>query len=160
MLLAQIYGVCNEGGVIMAEQVTPTDSPVDWVNDHIKQYLESDGAEGYDWRGTEILLLTTIGRRSGTPRRTALIHRVIDGNHVIVASKGGAEKHPLWYLNLEANPEVTVRVKDKEFPALARTAQGDERARLWTLLAEVWPAYNDYQTKTDREIPVVVLEAR
>ena len=114
----------------MAEQATPTDSPVDWVNDHIKQYIESEGAEGYDWRGTEILLLTTIGRRSGTPRRTALIHRVIDGNYVIVASKGGAEKHPLWYLNLEANPEVTVRVKDKEFPAHARTAQGEERAPL------------------------------
>jgi deazaflavin-dependent oxidoreductase (nitroreductase family) len=132
----------------MSNPVTPTDSPVDWVNDHIKQYLESDGAEGYDWR------------RSGTPRRTALIHRLIDGNYVIVASKGGAEKHPLWYLNLEANPEVTVRVKDKEFAAVARTAEGEERTRLWNLLTEVWPDYNDYQTKTDRQIPVVVLEPR
>ncbi|HJP74270.1 MAG TPA: nitroreductase family deazaflavin-dependent oxidoreductase [Pseudonocardiaceae bacterium] len=144
----------------MPNQVTPTDSPVGWVNDHIKQYLESGGTEGYDWRGTEILLLTTIGRRSGTPRRTALIHRVIDGNYVVVASKGGAEQHPAWYLNLEANPEVTVQVKDKEFAAVARTAQGDERARLWDLLAEVWPDYREYQTKTERQIPVVVLEPR
>lgn len=144
----------------MPNPVTPTDSPVGWVNDHIKQYLESGGAEGYEWRGTEILLLTTIGRRSGTPRRTALIHRHIDGNYVVVASKGGAENHPAWYLNLLANPEVTVQVKDKEFTAVARTAEGDERARLWQQLAEVWPDYNKYQTKTERQIPVVVLEPR
>jgi deazaflavin-dependent oxidoreductase (nitroreductase family) len=144
----------------MSNPVTPTDSPVGWVNDHIRQYVESGGADGYEWRGTEILLLTTIGRKSGTPRRTALIQRQIEGNYVIVASKGGAEQHPAWYLNLVANPEVTVQVKDKEFAALARTAQGEERARLWTLLAEVWPDYDNYQAKTDREIPVVVLEPR
>ena len=144
----------------MSNPVTPTDSPVGWVNDHIRQYVESGGADGYEWRGTEILLLTTIGRKSGTPRRTALIQRQIEGNYVIVASKGGAEQHPAWYLNLVANPEVTVQVKDKEFTALARTAQGEERARLWTLLAEVWPDYDNYQAKTDREIPVVVLEPR
>ena len=144
----------------MSNPVTPTDSPVGWVNDHIRQYVESGGADGYEWRGTEILLLTTIGRKSGTPRRTALIQRQIEGNYVIVASKGGAEQHPACYLNLVANPEVTVQVKDKEFTALARTAQGEERARLWTLLAEVWPDYDNYQAKTDREIPVVVLEPR
>jgi deazaflavin-dependent oxidoreductase (nitroreductase family) len=144
----------------MSSPVTPTDSPVEWVNDHIKQYVESGGTQGYDWRGTEILLLTTIGRRSGTPRRTALIHRVVDGNYVVVASKGGAEQHPAWYLNLAANPEVTVQVKDKELAAVARTAEGDERARLWDLLAEVWPDYREYQTKTERQIPVVVLEPR
>jgi deazaflavin-dependent oxidoreductase (nitroreductase family) len=144
----------------MSSPVTPQDSPVQWVNDHIQQYVASGGEEGHQWRGTETLLLTTIGRRSGTPRRTALIYREIDGNYVIVASKGGAEKHPLWYLNLAANPEVTIQVKDKEFDATARTVQGDERSRLWDLLAEVWPDYNNYQTKTDRQIPVVVLEPR
>jgi deazaflavin-dependent oxidoreductase (nitroreductase family) len=144
----------------MSNPATPTDSPVGWVNDHIKQYVESGGAEGYEWRGTEILLLTTIGRRSGTPRRTALIYREIDGNYVVVASKGGSEQHPLWYLNLVANPEVEVQIKDTTVHAVARTAEGDERARLWDLLAEVWPDYNDYQTKTDRQIPIVVLEPR
>ncbi len=144
----------------MSSPGTPTDSPVEWVNEHIKQYVESGGAEGYTWRGTEILLLTTIGRKSGTPRRTALIFREIDGNYVIVASKGGAEQHPLWYLNLLANPEAEVQVKDKRFKAVARTAQGDERTRLWNKLAEVWPDYNEYQAKTDRQIPVVVLEPR
>ncbi|HEX3782214.1 MAG TPA: nitroreductase family deazaflavin-dependent oxidoreductase [Pseudonocardiaceae bacterium] len=145
----------------MSSPVAPQDSPVKWVNDHIKEYVSSGGAEGYKWRrGTEILLLTTIGRRSGTPRRTALIHREVDGNYAVVASNGGAVKHPMWYLNLVANPEVKVQVKDQEFDAVARTAEGEERARLWDLLAEVWPNYNDYQTKTDREIPIIVLEPR
>jgi deazaflavin-dependent oxidoreductase (nitroreductase family) len=137
---------------------TPQDSPVGWVNDHIQQYVESDGTEGYEWRGTTILLLTTTGRRSGTQHRTALIYRQVGDDYVIVASRGGAPNHPAWYLNLAANPDVRIQVKDEEFAARARVVDGDERAKLWSLMAEVWPDYDNYQTKTDREIPVIVLE--
>jgi deazaflavin-dependent oxidoreductase (nitroreductase family) len=136
----------------------PKDSPVEWVADHIREYVDSGGANGYEWRGTTIALLTTIGRRTGTPRRTALIYRQDGDNYVVVASKGGAENHPAWYLNLAANPEVRLQVKDEEFAGRARVAEGAERERLWDLMAEVWPDYNNYQTKTDRQIPVVVIE--
>lgn len=142
----------------MSVEQVPVDSPVGWVNDHIREYLDSDGAAGHEWRGTTILLLTTIGRKTGTPRRTALIYRQDGDNYVVVASKGGQPTHPAWYFNLSANPEVRVQVKDEEFAARARTATGDERARLWKLMTEVWPDYDQYQARTDREIPVVVLE--
>ncbi|HYS39584.1 MAG TPA: nitroreductase family deazaflavin-dependent oxidoreductase [Pseudonocardiaceae bacterium] len=119
---------------------------------------ECGGAEGYDWKGATILLLTTTGRRSGTQHRTALIYRQVGDDYVIVASRGGAPTHPAWYLNLAANPDVRIQVKDQEFAGRARVADGDERAKLWSLMAEVWPDYDSYQTKTDRQIPVVVLE--
>jgi deazaflavin-dependent oxidoreductase (nitroreductase family) len=127
--------------------------------EHVRAYRETNGAQGYQWRGTTILLLTTTGRASGQERTTPLIHRT-DGNDrwVVVASKGGAPDHPDWYKNLEANPEVTIQVKDERIPVRARTAQGDERQRLWKLMTDVWPPYDDYQEKTERQIPVVVLE--
>ena len=142
----------------MSTTSQPQDSPVDWVNSHIKQYVDSGGQEGFEWRGTTILLLTTTGRKSGKQHRTALIFRQIGDDHVIVASKGGSSANPAWFLNLEANPDVRVQVKDDEFAARARIAEGDERARLWDQMVEVWPDYDNYQTKTDRQIPVVVLE--
>jgi proline iminopeptidase len=115
--------------------------------------------EGHDWqKGVPTLVLTTAGRKTGQERKFALIYREIDGNHVIVASKGGADNHPGWYLNLLADPEVKVQVKADKYAARARTAEGDERAELWKQMAEVWPDYDNYQKKTDREIPVVVLE--
>ena len=88
----------------------------------------------------------------------ALIYRDVDGTPVIVASKGGAPEHPAWYLNLRDQDEVTVQIKDDVFLARPRDAQGEERARLWDAMVEVWPDYADYQRRTDREIPVVVLE--
>jgi deazaflavin-dependent oxidoreductase (nitroreductase family) len=142
----------------MSTSTEPKDSPTGWVNDHIKQYLDSGGAEGHEWRGTTILLLTVTGRRTGTRHRTALIYRQVGDAYVIVASKGGAPKHPAWFLNLQANPDVTVQVKDEVFEGRARVAEGDERARLWPLMVEVWPDYENYQAKTDRQIPVVVIE--
>jgi deazaflavin-dependent oxidoreductase (nitroreductase family) len=128
--------------------------------EHVRVYRETGGEHGYHWRGTTILLLTTEGRSSGEPRTTPLIHRVDDGRWVVVASKGGAPQHPAWYENLVANPEVTIQVRAEEIPVTATTAEGEERARLWPLMVEVWPSYEDYAAKTEREIPVVVFTRR
>jgi deazaflavin-dependent oxidoreductase (nitroreductase family) len=128
--------------------------------EHVRVYRETAGERGYHWRGTTILLLTTQGRTSGESRTTPLIHRTDDGRWIVVASKGGAPAHPSWYENLLANPEATIEVLDETVPVRASTAEGAERARLWTLMAEVWPAYDDYQARTDRQIPVVVLTRR
>jgi deazaflavin-dependent oxidoreductase (nitroreductase family) len=125
---------------------------------HVRVYRETDGEHGYRWRGTTILLLTTTGRTSGQERTTPLIHRAEDGGWVVVASKGGAPDHPGWYQNLQANPEAKIQVKGDVIPVHARTTEGEERDRLWGLMAEVWPAYNDYQRKTSRQIPIVVFE--
>jgi deazaflavin-dependent oxidoreductase (nitroreductase family) len=135
-----------------------TDSPAGWVNKHIQQYLETDGAKGHRFYGHEALLLTTRGRKSGALRRTALYYGKDGDNHVVVASNGGAKHHPLWYLNLSANPRVEVQVPAERFAATARTAGGAERDRLWELMASIFPTYNDYQNKASRRIPVVVLE--
>ncbi len=125
--------------------------------EHVRVYRESGGERGYHWRGTTILLLTTTGRVSGEPRTTPLIHRTDGGRYVVVASKGGSPEHPSWYQNLQADPHATIEVRDQKIPVTASDAQGEERARLWAAMAEVWPAYDDYQAKTDRQIPVVVL---
>ncbi len=130
-----------------------------FVDEHVRRYEETDGEVGYTWsNGAPILILSTTGRRSGKLRKSPLIFREDDGRYVVVASKGGAPDHPDWYKNLVANPEVRVQVKADKFAARARTAAGEERARLWSRMVEVWPDYEDYQRKTEREIPVVVLE--
>lgn len=128
--------------------------------EHVRAYRESGGERGYHWRGTTILLLSTKGRSTGEERTTPLIHRTDGDRWIVVASKGGAPDHPDWYKNLAADPEVTIQVKDEVIPARARTAEGDERERLWQLMTEAWPAYDDYAKKTEREIPVVVIERR
>lgn len=125
---------------------------------HVRAYRQTGGERGYHWRGTTILLLTTTGRVSGEERTTPLIFREDGDRWVVVASKGGAPDHPDWFKNLLANPQATIQVKDERFPVRAHAAQGPERARLWGLMTEVWPAYEDYQRKTRREIPVVVFE--
>ncbi len=126
--------------------------------EHVKRYRETDGAEGHEWRGATVLLLSTTGRRSGIERTTPLIYFRRGDDHVVVASRGGADDNPAWYLNLIAEPEVEVQVLAERFAARARTATGDERSELWRSVAERWPSYADYQAKTKREIPVVVLE--
>jgi deazaflavin-dependent oxidoreductase (nitroreductase family) len=128
--------------------------------EHVAAYRESGGERGYDWRGTTILLLTTEGRSSGEPRTLPLIHRTDGDRWVVVASKGGAPAHPSWFQNLQANPEATIQVRAEEIPVRASVAEGEERRRLWQEMAEVWPAYDDYQARTDREIPVVILSRR
>jgi deazaflavin-dependent oxidoreductase (nitroreductase family) len=142
----------------MSDFTNPTDSPTGWVADHIKEYLETDGKGSGTWATVPTLLITTIGRKTGNARRSALIYGEDGDNYVIVASKGGAPEAPLWYHNLAANPVVELQVGAEKLKARARTAAGDERTRLWKLMAGIWPAYDEYQTKTDREIQVVVLE--
>ena len=130
-------------------------------DEHVRVYRETGGERGYRWkRGTTILLLTTTGRRSGEPRTTPLIHRTDGDRWVIVASKGGAPEDPAWFTNLEADPNATIQVLDEEIPVRMSVAEGEERDRLWALMTEVWPDYDAYQTRTDREIPIVVLERR
>jgi deazaflavin-dependent oxidoreductase (nitroreductase family) len=128
--------------------------------EHVKRYVETNGEEGYEWQGTTTLILTTTGRKSGEERSTPLIFRQHGDDYVIVASKGGAPAHPAWYLNLSEHPDVTVQVKADRFPATARTATAAERPELWELMIEDWPQYDDYQKKTDREIPLVVLQRK
>jgi deazaflavin-dependent oxidoreductase (nitroreductase family) len=132
-------------------------------DEHVARYLETDGAEGHDWqKGTSILVLFTKGRKSGEQRSHALIYRTWDADgdtkYLVVASKGGAPQPPAWFLNLQADPDVEVQVKADRFRARARVATPQEKPAMWKHMAEVWPDYDDYQTKTDREIPVVVLE--
>ena len=134
------------------------DSPTGFVKDHIREYVESDGKKGYLWRGVTTLLLTTRGRKSGKLRRTALIFGRDGKNYLVVASKGGAPNHPLWYLNLVANPEVEIQVGAEKFTAHARTAAQEEKPRLWNIMAGIFPNYDEYQAKAGREIPVVILE--
>jgi proline iminopeptidase len=127
--------------------------------EHVRRYRETGGRVGHIWReGSTILLLTTTGRTTGEARTTPLIYAEDGDRFIIVASKGGAPEHPGWYLNLEQTPEVELQVEDEVFPARARLASGEERARLWRKANEVWPHYDEYALKTDREIPVVVLE--
>jgi deazaflavin-dependent oxidoreductase (nitroreductase family) len=127
--------------------------------EHVRRYRETGGEVGHEWKkGSKILLLTTKGRKTGEPRTTPLIYENAGDGYVVVASKGGAPEHPGWYRNLSKDPEVELQVKGDVFPARARTAEGEERERLWKLAAQQWPDYDAYQTKTEREIPVVVLE--
>ena len=134
------------------------DSPKGWVRDHIRGYVESNGKNGHLWRGVHTLLLTTHGRKTGKLHRTALIYGQDGKNFLIVASNGGAPKHPNWYQNLVLDPKVEIQVGADKYTANARTASKEEKPRLWKLMAEIFPNYLDYQAKTTREIPVVIIE--
>jgi len=126
--------------------------------EHVERYLETGGEEGHDWQGTTVLILTTTGRKSGDQRSTPLIYQPHGDDYLVVASKGGADEPPAWYLNLQEDPQITVQVKDDRFAARARTASADEKPEMWRTMAAVWPSYEEYQQQTEREIPVVVLE--
>lgn len=127
-------------------------------DEHVRRYRETDGAVGHDWNGAPCLVLTTRGRRSGEPRSFALIYGRDGDDYILIASKGGAPQHPGWYLNLVAEPRVDVQVRASRFKAIARTAHGAERKRLWGIMTAVWPSYDQYAARTKREIPVVVLK--
>jgi deazaflavin-dependent oxidoreductase (nitroreductase family) len=127
--------------------------------EHVQRYVETDGAEGHQWRnGTTVLILTTTGRRTGRWNSTPLIYREYGDDYLVIASKGGADEPPAWLLNLQAQPTVQVQIKGEKFTARARTATSEEKPDMWRTMTEVWPDYDEYQKKTDREIPVVVLE--
>ena len=125
--------------------------------DHVRRYRETDGAEGYDWNGAPCLLLTTTGRKSGEPRTQPLIFARDGDDLLVVASVGGSPKHPAWYLNLTADPSAEVQVRADTFRVTARTATPEEKPRVWKIVNEGWPNYDVYQTRTDRDIPVVIL---
>jgi deazaflavin-dependent oxidoreductase (nitroreductase family) len=126
--------------------------------EHTRKYKETDGEVGHEWQGTQTLLLTTTGRKSGEPRELPLIYAPWDDAYLIVASNGGNDKPPAWYVNLREDPNVEVQVKGDRFKATAREATPEEKADMWPTMTKEWPAYDEYQTKTDREIPIVVLE--
>ena len=139
----------------------------DWMVEHASRYLSSGGTEGHNYKMTQpgrpeitvpSLLLTTTGRKSGEKFIFPLFYGEAGGSYFVVASKGGAPQHPGWYRNILANPEVDVQVGTQKLKARARTATGAERARLWQEALKFWPPYADYQQKTEREIPVVVLD--
>jgi deazaflavin-dependent oxidoreductase (nitroreductase family) len=136
---------------------TTKDQPL-FGDEHVRRYRETGGVEGHDWRGTQTLLLTTTGRKSGEKHTTPLFYQPYGGNYLIVASKGGAPTPPAWYLNLAEHPRVEVQVRDDVFPARARTATAEEKPDMWRTMTATWPDYDAYQRRTDREIPVVVLE--
>jgi deazaflavin-dependent oxidoreductase (nitroreductase family) len=129
--------------------------------DHIERYQETDGEIGYLWNGVPTLLLTVTGRTSGERRTRALIFGRDGDDYLVVASMGGAPRHPQWYLNLVALPEAEIQVRASRLLVTARTAQSPgERARRWKIMAGIWPNYDAYQARTEREIPVVVLSPR
>lgn len=138
----------------------------DWIREHIELYLK-DGEAGHYWDASlgggegmlTTLLLTTVGRKSGKKLILPLIYRPTkSGGYCIIASKGGAPAHPAWYLNLDADPKVHIQVANDHYDAVARVAEGDERAELWQMMVDYYAPYTDYQAATDREIPVVVLD--
>jgi deazaflavin-dependent oxidoreductase (nitroreductase family) len=137
-----------------------------WIADHLRRYQQTDGADGHLWDASlgggkgmvPTLLLTTTGRKSGKPRVMPLIYGKTPTGYAIIASKGGHPSHPVWYLNLLAQPKVRVQVVADKFEAKARVTSGAERAALWKQMAALYPPYDDYQKRTKREIPVVVLE--
>jgi deazaflavin-dependent oxidoreductase (nitroreductase family) len=151
---------------MMAEAKLAPNLP-DWMVKHANRYLASGGTEGHMYkidvqgRGeitAPALLLTTTGRKSGDRFAFPLFYGVDGGSYFVVASKGGAPEHPGWYRNILANADVELQVGTKKVKARARTATDEERTRLWEKALEFWPPYSDYQLKTERQIPVVVLD--
>src|SRR5829696_7748066 len=123
--------------------------------EHVDRYRATDGEEGHEWQGTQALLLTTTGRKSGEQRTTPLIYGRSGDDYLVVASKGGADTPPAWYLNLQANPQVEIQVKSDTMRVTARDADDGEKPELWKTMTAEWPQYDEYQEKTDRPIPVV-----
>ncbi len=132
--------------------------PTGWQQEHARRYIATGGQDGHIWEGVTTLLLTTTGRRSGQARTTPLIYGRDGARYIVVASRGGAPEHPDWYENLVARPEVQVQVMAERFTARARTATAAEKPALWKTMTSIWPAYDEYQQRTTREIPLVIIE--
>lgn len=128
--------------------------------EHVRRYLDTGGEEGHEWEGVHTLILFSTGRRTGVTRATPLIYGRDRDRLLVVASRGGSASHPGWYFNLSEDPEVEAQVGGRRLSLRAVTAEPSERPRLWRLMTAVWPAYDAYQQRTLREIPVVVLWPR
>jgi len=133
-------------------------SPEKWVRDQVETYERSGGTKALTLRGVPVVILTTVGARSGRLRKAALMRVEHDGVYAVVASLGGAPKHPVWYHNVLAHPQVELQDRTEKWDMVAREVTGDEKAIWWERAVAVWPDYAAYQAKTDREIPVLVLE--
>jgi deazaflavin-dependent oxidoreductase (nitroreductase family) len=145
------------------DKPTPVGSPVDLSllgEAHVRAYRETNGETGYIWNGAPILLLTTKGRSSGEPRTIPIIFTKYRDAYVIMGSRGGSPAHPKWYLNILADPHVELQVKADKFAAMARTAESPERELIWKEALKTWPRYDEYQSRTARQIPVVVIERK
>jgi deazaflavin-dependent oxidoreductase (nitroreductase family) len=132
-------------------------STSDWARENAEKYMESGGTEGIELKGRPVILLTTIGAKSGKIRKTPLMRVEHDGEYAVVASLGGAPKNPVWYYNVKKNPRVELQDGASTGDYEAREVVGDEKAAWWERAVEAWPDYAEYQTKTDRQIPVFVL---
>jgi F420H(2)-dependent quinone reductase len=141
----------------MALQGTYEPSPEQWVRDQVELYEGSGGTEGTTLRGVPVIVLTTLGAKSGKIRKTPLMRVEHDGAYAVVASKGGTPQHPVWYHNIVAHPGVELQDGPVRREMNARELTGEERDLWWSRAVEVWPDYAEYQTKTDRQIPVFVL---
>jgi deazaflavin-dependent oxidoreductase (nitroreductase family) len=134
------------------------ESPWDWVQKDANRIMETGSTEGSEMKGKPIILLTTIGAKTGKIRKTPLMRVEHDGEYAVVASLGGAPKNPVWYYNIKAHPQVELQDGDVTKDYEAREVSGDEKSTWWERAVEAWPDYAEYQTKTDREIPVFVLK--
>lgn len=140
---------------------TSTDNKEDvlgYMKDHIRRYLATNGEDGHIMNGFPCLVITTTGKKSGEKRQAAVIYGKHGNSHVIIASKGGSDTPPAWFINLQANPRAHIQVKDKKLDVKMRVATGAERDQLWKMMVGIFPDYADYQKKTAREIAVVVLD--
>ncbi|WP_278235412.1 nitroreductase family deazaflavin-dependent oxidoreductase [Isoptericola sp. AK164] len=133
-------------------------SPSEFVANHVETYEASGGTEGTTMRDKPVIILTTVGAKSGKVRKIPLMRVEHDGAYAVVASMGGAPQHPVWFHNIVANPRVELQDGPEKHTYVAREVTGDEKAVWWERAVEAWPDYADYQRKTDREIPVFVLE--
>ena len=132
-------------------------STSDWARENAELYMASGGTEGTELKGKPVILLTTIGAKTGKIRKTPLMRVEHNGEYAVVASLGGAPKHPVWFHNIKKNPRVELQDGTESADYQAREVFGEEKAAWWQRAVEVWPDYADYQRKTDREIPVFVL---
>jgi F420H(2)-dependent quinone reductase len=133
-------------------------SPEQWVRDQVEAYEASGGTEATTLRGVPVVVVTSVGARSGNLRKNPVMRVEHEGTYALVASKGGAPSHPTWYHNLVKNPTIELQDGPSRRDYTVRVAEGEERAAWWERAVAVWPDYADYQTKTDREIPVFIAE--
>ncbi len=133
-------------------------SPSDWVADHVERYERTGGKDGGEFNGVACVILTTTGRKTGKTRKTPLVRVPHGDGYLVIASMGGQPKHPVWYLNVLAHPQVALQDGPDRRDYTARVVEGDERAELWDVAVAAYADYADYQERCEREIPVVVLE--